>query len=496
MIQGHFLKVMENMKGLAGGNLRSALSELCPVNDGGEKDCGCLTGGHVVRPAILLAVSGGIDSMCMADLFHKSYGAESIALAHCNFRLRSDESDGDEALVRSWASERGIAFHCTSFDTSAYASEYGISIEMAARELRYSWFASLCLEHGYAAVAVAHNANDNAETLILNLVRGTGLRGISGMSEVSPMPCSSGEGLQLLRPLLGFTRKQIEGHVFAHKVPYRNDSTNAMSEYKRNSIRNEVFPLLEKMNPSFVRTFNKEMAWFSDAEEIVSDWCSQAALSVVAVYDWGAEINLDALLGYRQWRYLLYHILEPYGFTGPVLSSVEDLVMSGRTVSGKRFHSQTHVLFAGRGVLQVCPCDCTADFDAEIVVVHGPGKYALDGVRFLVEEFARPSDFVLRQPSGTLIFDAGKLKFPFVCRKWQHGDWMVPMGMRGKKKLSDLFTDLKLDAAAKGRAVVLSESSDDMQKKQHVAGVLGMRTGDMYKVTSATERIIRVSVTL
>ena len=170
--------------------------------------------------------------------------------------------------MRSWASERGIAFHCTSFDTSAYASEHGISIEMAARELRYSWFASLCLEHGYAAVAVAHNANDNAETLILNLVRGTGLR-----------PCSPCDGLQLLRPLLGFTRKQIEGHVFAHKVPYRNDSTNAMSEYKRNSIRNEVFPLLEKMNPSFVRTFNKEMVWFSDAEEIVSDWCSQAALN-------------------------------------------------------------------------------------------------------------------------------------------------------------------------------------------------------------------------
>lgn len=495
MIQGHFLKVMENMKGLAGGNLRSALSELCPVDDGGEKGCGCIAARHVVHHAILLAVSGGIDSMCMADLFHKSYGAESIALAHCNFRLRADESDGDEALVRSWASERGIAFHCTSFDTSAYASEHGISIEMAARELRYSWFASLCLEHGYAAVAVAHNANDNAETLILNLVRGTGLRGISGMSEVSPMPCASGEGLLLLRPLLGFTRKQIEGHVFAHKVPYRNDSTNAMSEYKRNSIRNEVFPLLEKMNPSFVRTFNKEMAWFSDAEEIVSDWCSQAALSVVTTSEGGIEINLGSLLGYRQWRYLLYHILEPYGFTGPVLSFVEDLVMSGRTVSGKRFHSRTHVLFAGRGLLQVRPFDCTANSDAEIMV-HGPGKYSLDGVQFLVEEFARPSDFVLRQPSGTLIFDAGKLKFPFVCRKWLHGDWMVPMGMRGKKKLSDLFTDLKLDSAAKGRAVVLSESSDDMQKKQHVAGVLGMRTGDMYKVTSATERIIRVSVTL
>lgn len=466
MIDGHFEKVMENMKGLAGG------------------------------PVLLLAVSGGIDSMCMADLFYRTYGAGSIALAHCNFRLRGEESDGDEALVRGWAGERGIIFHNISFDTSGYAAGHGISIEMAARELRYSWFASLCTEHGYAAVAVAHNANDNAETLLLNLVRGTGLRGISGMSAVSPLPYADGTGLQVLRPLLGFTRKQIEGHVFAHKVPYRNDSTNAMSEYKRNSIRNEVFPLLEKLNPSFVKAFNREMTYFSDADEIVSRWCSEAASSVVSDSGDGISINIARLMSYGQWRYLLYHILEPYGFNSSVLASLEDLLLSGRTVSGKSFMSASHVLRTGRGVISVSPAGVeeAGPVQGASLTIDAPGEYCFNGVRFTVEVFARPDGFVLKQPSGTLVMDADRLSFPFTFRRWMCGDWIRPIGLRGRKKLSDLFADLRLDAAAKDRAVVILEGLSGTDEKKHVAGVLGMRTDDMYGITSLTERIVRIKV--
>ena len=191
----------------------------------------------------LLAVSGGIDSMCMAEIFVRRYPCESLAVAHCNFNLRGEESDGDESLVRSWAEEHGVRFHVRSFDTKGFAAEHGVSIEMAARELRYRWFAELCSVEGYDEVAVAHNANDNAETLMLNLLRGSGMKGLVGMSDVSAIPYAEDSAARLVRPLLDMTRKQIEGYALANRVKYRNDSTNFSSDYKRNMLRNEVFPV-------------------------------------------------------------------------------------------------------------------------------------------------------------------------------------------------------------------------------------------------------------
>ena len=220
----------------------------------------------------LLAVSGGGDSMCLADMWLRAFGPDSFAMAHCNFNLRGEDSDADEALVTEWAESNGVRLHKVSFDTVGYAEGNGVSIEMAARDLRYGWFGQLCEEYGYAAVVTAHHADDNAETMVLNMVRGTGLKGLSGMKPVSPLPLSSRE-ISLLRPLLTFTRKQIEGYLFAQKVPYREDKTNASVEYRRNSIRHEVFPLFGKMNPSYVRTLNREMTYFKDASDIVEDWC-------------------------------------------------------------------------------------------------------------------------------------------------------------------------------------------------------------------------------
>ena len=165
-------------------------------------------------PVFLLAVSGGMDSMCMADLFVRTCGLSDIAIAHCNFNLRNDESDGDESLVREWAAQWNLKVHVISFDTVSYAKAHDMSIEMAARELRYAWFARLCLQHGYSYVAVAHHADDNAETMLLNMTRGTGIKGMTGMKNVSELPCPEvSVPARLARPMLGFTRKQIEGSV-------------------------------------------------------------------------------------------------------------------------------------------------------------------------------------------------------------------------------------------------------------------------------------------
>ncbi|MBR0320891.1 MAG: tRNA lysidine(34) synthetase TilS [Bacteroidales bacterium] len=452
-------------------------------------------------PVLLLAVSGGVDSMCMADLFQSLEDRVPFAVAHCNFCLRGEESDGDEALVAEWAREHSVPLHITSFDTEKYASENGISIEMAARELRYGWFASLCSQHGYKAVAVAHNANDNAETLLLNLLRGSGLKGVTGMSLTSPLPCAPGSAALLLRPLLKCTRKQIEGYAFAHKVRYREDRTNAMSEYKRNRLRNDVFPIFESINPSFVRTLNREASYFEDASGIVEDYCRAASEKIVSTSGDRLTISLPALLAASRWRYILYYILEPFGFNSAVLASLENLLLSERTVSGKRFESPTHILFTEREHLRVEPSESQASVVPcaqveDIMPVRCAGTYHFNGAVVTVEEVDRTPDMPLKQPEGTLLFDAQKLRFPLVLRRWRDGDWLVPFGMRGKKKVSDLFADLKYDSLKKSSAVVLVDTvSDSMAQEGHIAAVLGVRSDDRYKVVSTTVRAIRVSVT-
>ena len=473
--------------------------------------------------SFLLAVSGGIDSMCLADMWLRCFGPDSFAMAHCNFHLRGEESDGDEALVTKWAEENDVRLHRVDFDTAGYAAENGLSIEMAARELRYTWFGELCGKHGYKAVVVAHHADDNAETLILNMVRGAGLKGLTGMKPVSPLSFRASEAsreISILRPLLTFTRKQIEGHVFAWKVPYREDSTNSSVEYRRNSIRHEVFPIFERMNPSYVRTLNREMTYLSDASSIVEEWCKEHVKEVIVPLSFRPSdqlsfrpseasgeisISITSLLEIPQWRYLLYYILEPYGFNTSVLESLENLLTSDRTISGKRFESDGYVLRTERGALVVVPKMAgQAGHDAPVIPdligdpflpVRGAGAYHINGQRIVVETLPWTPDMPLKQPAGTLILDAAKLKFPFVCRVWRNGDWLIPLGMKGKKKLSDLFTDLKYGHFEKEASLVIVDCRGDMAENQHVAAVLPVRIDDRYKVTSDTKEIIRIRIT-
>ena len=492
----------------------------------------------------LLAVSGGMDSMCMLDLFSQVVPVSDFAIAHCNFSLRGEESDGDQALVEARARELGVEIFVKRFDTVAFAQERGISIEMAARELRYEWFGHLCREHGFDAVAVAHNANDNAETLVLNLLRGTGLNGLHGMLAIhertdcylhwppptawAPPPSrgwqNANSGNQsdpltaikytVFRPLMGVTRKQIEGYVMARRVSYRDDSTNFESDYKRNRIRNEVFPIFEKVNPSFVKTLNREIGYFAEAGSIVEDWCRSQLPNVLVTHDPTSShpersegtviISLPALLMTNHWRYLLYYILQPYGFNSATLESLEDLLESNRTISGKRFESSTHILYTERDSLVVRPIRSNDIADRHKVgtgihclsdiVVRGAGIYNLNGIRWQVQVVERTSDFNLKQSVGTVIVDADKMAFPFVCRPWRQGDWFVPFGLKGRKKISDLFADLKFSQEDKSKALMMIDCRGDLAENQHIAGVLGYRIDDRYKVDKTTKNIILIKV--
>jgi tRNA(Ile)-lysidine synthase len=297
---------------------------------------------------VLLAVSGGIDSMYMLHRAPELFPGASFAVAHCNFRLRGEESDGDEAFVAAQCASLGVECFVKRFDTLEYASGHGVSVEMAARELRYAWFSELCSEHGFDALVTAHNANDNAETMVLNLLRGTGTKGLRGIPDRA----------DLLRPLLGVTREEIRVWMEEKGFAWREDSTNAESEVKRNKIRNRVFPVFAEINPSFVKTLGEDMARIRQTDDIAEDYYQEAAARIEkrapeASGDAILEISVKGLLELKHWRYVLWRALEDYGFSAETFGKLCDLLdryinePSGTvTLSGKTFQSPTHYIKA------------------------------------------------------------------------------------------------------------------------------------------------------
>lgn len=549
------------------------------------------------KETALLAVSGGIDSICLASLFLNSSAGRRFAVAHCNFHLRGEDSDSDEALVAAWCGRNGVRYHKADFDTEQYASSHNVSIEMAARELRYDWFASLCRENGYYGVAVAHNANDNAETLILNLLRGTGLRGITGMQVETVVPVTRDElsGVRLLRPMLSFSREQIEEYVAANSLEYHDDRTNAETVYKRNRIRHLVFPVFESLNPSFLTTFAREMNAFSDVQEIADDYFISVRESVCepAGKDELLRVNAVRLCHLKHYKYVLYRLLEAFGFRDRLLEPVVRLLESGKTFSGKVFEAPGYKLITAgaclivRKAARVVPdspvvseradvhgdranmqgdlrggvtvgtpvgvqggkrgsvmvgkwggtqngvqvdkqggtpggaqvdkqggesspvasenhglgeCFGLAGRDSASItssfvgsglsysglagrgsarrsrgmlmtggtvineneacsVVRTTGEYVFDDFRVNVSVSEAGADPVADAKSlareGIAAFSSEALTLPFLLRGWQNGDWMRPVGLNGKKKLSDIFTGLRLSIEEKSRALVI-----------------------------------------
>lgn len=432
--------------------------------------------------AVLLAVSGGIDSMCMADLFLNSVVKRRFALAHCNFHLRGEESDSDEALVREWAESHGAIFIKTDFDTRKYAASNGISIEMAARELRYAWFAEVCRERGFSALAVAHNANDNAETMILNMLRGTGVKGMTGMRRSSSLP---GSDARLIRPLLGFPREDIHEYAVSHGLCWHEDSTNADSAYKRNCIRNEIFPLFGRLNPSFLITLNEDMERFAQVQSIADEYVRSVSAEIVRIDgDALPVIDHQKLTAKKNWEYVLFRLLEPFGFTSSVVADLASVLKSGGTVSGRTFVADEYLAVTSAREIVISPVaepvvrEGSPTIEATDITINGSGIYSLNGINFSVSLSDDVKD--VKTNVGETKLD---LPFPFTIRHWQPGDWMRPLGMRGRKKLSDMFVDLKLDILEKKKALVIADEGS------HILALVGHRIDDSVKVTKATATV-------
>lgn len=395
----------------------------------------------------------------------------AFGVAHCNFSLRGEESDGDEKFVRDWCREAGIECFVKRFDTMAFALERGFSVEMAARSLRYDWFAQLCREHGFDAVAVAHNADDNAETLLLNLVRGCGPAGAAGMQR----EFTFSSGLRVLRPLLGISREEIRRSAEAEGWTWREDSTNSEDFCKRNVIRHKVLPELKGLNPSLLETFSEDMENFRQAADVADAWFA----GMLPNFDCD-HIDTVKLLGSDNWEYLLFR-LTAGRISRDARESLRQALAAGAHIAGKRFGPY----LASASHLDYLP-DAGAEESPAPITVSGPGTYAFNGRRFEIRLMDRAAVGEPKAPHGVLFANADALPFPFILRCPAEGDFIRPLGLDGRrKKLSDLFTDLKYDAPLKRSAVVAAKDGS-----KEAAAVLCVRINENLRVTPETSTVI------
>jgi len=424
---------------------------------------------------ILLAVSGGIDSVVMSQLFYQS--GISFGIAHCNFQLRGNDSDLDETFVKEIAEKFNVPFYYRRFDTMEFAAQHKLSVQMAARQLRYEWFDEL-LAYGYRFVATAHHANDNAETILLNLVRGAGIAGVHGI------PAISGK---IIRPLLQYTRKEIEKYASEHELKWREDKSNTEDYYTRNKIRNQVIPLLEEINPSVIESLNNFSRINIGLEKIIYDyvnsWESQHVLKLQngKVY----SIKISDLLSIPAPEAVAYEILRKFGYNSADCSDIFNSIKEGH--SGSVFLSADWELIRDREELILFRKDFdvrnesfSVSADTDTVNVS-TGYFVLQGEKKLPgTQFQPPID------SNTIYLDAGKLVYPLIGRHWKKGDFFYPHGMKGKKLVSDFFTDLKFSAYNKELVFLLLSGED-------IIWIAGYRSDDRYKVSDETKEILKIS---
>lgn len=424
------------------------------------------------RSGFVIAVSGGADSITLLHAF-KYLNLRILAL-HCNFNLRGKESNMDEQFVKRFCDTYGIALSVKKFDTTGHAKEHGMSVEMAARELRYAWFEEMRVKKKMDYIVVAHHADDFAETVLMNLCRGTGVRGLTGIRPVNG---------RILRPLLAKSREEILAYIQEHQLGYRTDSTNNSLDYTRNKIRHLVVPVMKEINPSFLRTVEENARNLREVEQIYQYGIEQLKRKVVHEENGETLINIRETMGSPAPATLLREILKPYGFNG---AQVEAVLNSHAATPGKQFEAGEFLLTKGRTYWRLFNL---LERDTGRTLLADCGEYRMGDQTFLVEEAEVAPDFEIPRESNVGCFDLDKLIYPLVLRHWSTGDWFCPLGMkRSRKKLSDFFTDLKFSAKQKKECLILQSDKD-------IVWVVGHRLDDRYKITPRTRRALKITVT-
>jgi tRNA(Ile)-lysidine synthase len=415
---------------------------------------------------ILLAVSGGIDSVVMTHLFKEA--GYDCAVAHCNFQLRGEESDMDEAFVRSLAGALDIPVYVKKFDVEAVMNEHGISLQMAARELRYKWFEELLTKYSMDRVATAHNKNDAVETFFLNLSRGSGIRGLKGISPRRG---------KIIRPILFASRSQIATFQQARGIEFREDSSNLETKYQRNKIRHDILPVMEQINPGFLEIMYGNMERLEEVYEIYNHHIQQVRMEIFeekpgkTVIDTG---KLRALTPLSTW---LYELFSPYGFTRSQCEGIRKIMDSG---SGRQSISTTHRLFKDREKMILVPAESES---FERYYLDDPGKQSYLPFPMDMEVLERSDLEAIPDDPLVACLDLDTIQFPLTIRRWMHGDYFYPLGMEQIKKLSDFFVDKKVPVPEKERIWIMASG-------KKIVWVMGYRIDNRFRVTPDTTRIL------
>ena len=415
---------------------------------------------------LLLATSGGLDSMVMVQLFRQL--PYEIALAHCNFQLRGIESFEDQKFVENYAEQHAIPLFATQFDTTAFAKDYKLSTQVAARDLRYNWFYELIEEEQFDYVLTAHHADDNIETFLINLGRGTGLDGLVGIPTQND---------KIIRPLLLFSRFEIADYAAETQLKWREDSSNASNKYLRNKVRHDVVPLLKELNANFATTFQNTQKYLQEAQAMVEDAAIIVYQQVAEQKDDTIHFDLVQLRRLPNYKSYLYHWLKEFGFTA--WNDIYDLVESQ---SGKQVLSADFRLIKDRDSLLLVPM-LESNSDEEFYIEKGVQEVKIP----LKLSISKVTDRTTS--SNTTIFvDESKLVFPLVLKKWQEGDFFQPFGMNGKtKKLSKLFKDEKLSVVDKENIWILWSADT-------IVWVVGLRQDERFKTENNTEHILKLEI--
>ena len=420
----------------------------------------------LIGKKLLLAISGGLDSMVMVDLFHKL--PFEIAIAHCNFQLRGLESFEDQKFIQDYAKTNEIKLFLTQFDTEAFANDYKLSIQVAARDLRYNWFYEILETENYDYILTAHHADDNLETFLIHLVRGTGIDGLTGI------PSQNGK---VIRPLLIFSRSEIEQYAGDNAIEWREDSSNASDKYLRNKIRHNLVPILKELNPEFLSSFHKTQTYLQESRAMVED-ASILVYQQVAK-EKGTEIHFDLkqVKKLPNYRTYLYHWFNDYGFSA--WDDIYDLV-DGQ--SGKQVFSSEFRLLKNRDFLILSPLN-SQDENEEYFINKNQKEVNVP----LNLTFCKVVDKNL--VSNTCIFvDEDKLWYPLVLRRWKDGDTFQPLGMNGEsKKVSKFFKDEKLSLIEKEKAWLLCADKE-------IVWIVGKRQDERFKTNNSTKNILKIQL--
>jgi tRNA(Ile)-lysidine synthase len=418
---------------------------------------------------ILLAVSGGVDSMVLLDIFDKI--GVNFSVVHCNFKLRGNESDQDELFVKEHVARIGVECYVKKFDTSEYAKLNGISIEMAARELRYNYFDELCENYNYNYIATAHHQDDLIETFFINLIRKTGIKGLTGIKPKAG---------NIIRPLLFANRNNILNYASQNSIAFREDSSNKSTEFKRNFIRHKIIPDFENINTAFRKNIIASINHLKEVEQVYAFAIKKDKDKVIREVDGVAKIDITGLLDASFPKVLLFELLNSYHFNAAVINKIFE---SLEEESGKQFFSQTHRVVKDRKELIITKIK---EDSSLVYYIEKEDIELFNPLSLEIGIFRNQSYNIPRNPTIASL-DIDKLNFPLILKKWKKGEYFQPLGMDGLKKISDFFIDEKLSIPEKENAWILYSGDK-------VAWVMGYRVDNRFKITSETKTIYRIDI--